>query len=104
MPHANLAIALLRQQQFEPAQAAIDRALELAPGRPDLVAIQAEVAQWSGRPDEALELMRRAARRRSTTRGCSTRSTARPGILQSEEDLQVVARAAGQAAARRTWW
>ena len=43
MPHANLAIALLRQQKFEPAREAIDRALtELGVGRGDRVALMAE--------------------------------------------------------------
>ncbi len=59
--HADLAIALLRQQRFEEAEPAIGRALELAPGRADLVAIQGEVFQWSGRPGQALEAFRRAA-------------------------------------------
>ncbi len=59
--HADLAIALLRQQRFEEAERAIGRALELAPGRADLTAIQGEVYQWSGRPDQALAAFRRAA-------------------------------------------
>ncbi len=59
--HADLAIALLRQQKFEEAEQAIGRALALAPGRADLVAIQGEVYQWSGRPEQALEAFRRAA-------------------------------------------
>jgi len=52
--HANLAIALLRQQRNSDAKAAIDAALRLAPGRPDLLAIRAEVEQWSGELDAAL--------------------------------------------------
>ncbi|MEM1178086.1 MAG: FG-GAP-like repeat-containing protein [Acidobacteriota bacterium] len=46
--HANLAISLLRQQRFDEALTAIDRALELTPDRPDLLAIRGEVRQWSG--------------------------------------------------------
>ncbi len=57
----NLAIARLRQQNHQAALASVDRALELAPGRGDLLAIRSEVLQWSGDLDGALELMRRAA-------------------------------------------
>lgn len=48
LPPANLAIALLRQQKNAEARKAIDAALALAPGRPELLAIRAEVEQWSG--------------------------------------------------------
>ena len=89
MPHANLAIALLRQQKFEPARAAIDKALELAPDRPELVAIQAEVAQWSGNPDEALELMRRAAAAAADNPRLQYALYRQAGILQSAEDLDL---------------
>ena len=58
---ANLAIALLRQQKGDDALEAISKALELAPGRGDLKAIEGEVHQWSGRPEEALEAYRQAA-------------------------------------------
>ena len=98
MPHANLAIARLRQQKFEPAQAAIDKALELAPDRSQLVAIQAEVAQWSGRPDEALELMRQAA-----TRGCSTPSTARRGSWARRRTWRHPS-SGWPGCGPRTWW
>ncbi|MFQ5348974.1 MAG: FG-GAP-like repeat-containing protein [Thermoanaerobaculia bacterium] len=87
MPHANLAIALLRQQKFEPAQAAIERALQLAPGEPALVAIRAEVAQWSGRPDEALELMRQTAAAARDNPRLQYALYRQAGILQSDEDL-----------------
>ena len=60
LPHANLAIALLRQQQYEPARQAIAKALALAPGRADLVAIEAEIQQWSGDLDGALIRMGQA--------------------------------------------
>ena len=59
--HANLAIALLRQQKQEEAFAAIDSALEIAPDRPDLLAIRAEIQQWSGDLDTALSTYVRAA-------------------------------------------
>ena len=103
MPHANLAIALLRQQKFEPAQAAIDKALELAPERPELIAIQAEVAQWSGRPDEALELMRQAATAAVDNPRLQYALHRQAGIMQAEEDLQTsLERLAGLRP--RTWW
>ncbi len=59
--HANLAIAELRQQRYAEALRAIERALETAPGQADLLAIQGEILQWSGQPEAALELFRRAA-------------------------------------------
>ncbi len=58
---ANLAIAELRQQKNEAAMASIEHALEIAPGRPDLLAIQSEVLQWTGDLDGALVLMKQAA-------------------------------------------
>ena len=57
---ANLAIAELRQQSYADAQQAIDKALELAPGRGDLLAIKAEILQWEGDVEAGLELMRQA--------------------------------------------
>ncbi len=57
----NLAIAELRQQKNDAAIATIDRALELAPGRADLLAIKSEVLQWTGDLEGALELMEQAA-------------------------------------------
>ncbi|MEO1086511.1 MAG: hypothetical protein AAFY88_19945, partial [Acidobacteriota bacterium] len=48
MGHGNMAIALLRQQRFEDASVAIEKALALAPGRADLLAIRGEIRQWSG--------------------------------------------------------
>jgi Tfp pilus assembly protein PilF len=59
--HANLAVAALRQQEFGEALASIDRALEIEPGAAQLVAIKADVLQWSGDSDAALPLYRRAA-------------------------------------------
>lgn len=57
---ANLAIALLRQQEYSAASTAIDRALELAPGRGDLLAIRGEILLWSGEREEALATLERA--------------------------------------------
>ena len=59
--HANLAIALLRQQKFDEALASIDAALALAPKRADLVAIRGEVLMWKGDRDAALVELRAAA-------------------------------------------
>ena len=61
LPHANLAIAALRQARLEEARAALARALALAPARPDLVAIDAEIAAASGDLETGLELFRAAA-------------------------------------------
>lgn len=62
LPWANLAIARLRQQKTEGAEEAIAKALEKAPERPDLLAIRAEILQWTGREGEALELLQEAVR------------------------------------------
>jgi Tfp pilus assembly protein PilF len=61
LPAANLAIALLRQQRGEEPLMWIDKAVALAPGRGDLLAIRGEVLQWSGRPEEALAAFQAAA-------------------------------------------
>ncbi len=61
LPWADLAVALLRQSRSDDALAAIDRALELAPGRPDLLSIRGEILGWEGRGDEALAALERAA-------------------------------------------
>ncbi|HEX5759977.1 MAG TPA: FG-GAP-like repeat-containing protein [Thermoanaerobaculia bacterium] len=60
LPHANLAVAQLRQQQTDAALAAIARALEKAPGRGDLLAIQTEALHWAGRAEEALAAAEKA--------------------------------------------
>ncbi|MEM7349921.1 MAG: tetratricopeptide repeat protein, partial [Acidobacteriota bacterium] len=57
----NLAIAELRQQKNDDAMASIERALELAPGRADLLAVRSEVLQWSGDLEGALQVMKEAA-------------------------------------------
>ena len=60
--HANLGIALLRQEQHEAALAAIDRALELGGDRADLRLVRADILQGTtGRGEEALRDYRRAA-------------------------------------------
>lgn len=61
LPYANLAIAALRQQKSDEATAAITQALAKAPGRADLLAIQGDVLQWSGKSEEALAAYRKAA-------------------------------------------
>ena len=58
---ANLAIASLRQQKTTEAVAFVERALEKAPGRADLLHVKADVLQWSGRPELALPVYREAA-------------------------------------------
>ena len=60
--HANLAVALLRQDRKDEALAAIDRALELGGARSDLLLIRADILQWTSRNEEALVDYRRAAR------------------------------------------
>ena len=60
--HANLAVALLRQDRKDEALAAIDRALELGGHRADLLLIRADILQWSGRNQDALVDYRRASR------------------------------------------
>lgn len=61
LPAANLAIALLRQQKGAEALPAIAAAQRLAPGRGDLLAIEADVLQWSGETERALAVALRAA-------------------------------------------
>ena len=61
--HANLSVALLRQDRHDQALAAIDRALELGGDRADLLLIRAEILRWTnGRNEDALADYRRAAR------------------------------------------
>ncbi len=52
--HANLAIAALRQQNFEQGLEAVDRALELSPGDGRLLSIRGDLLQWSGESEAAL--------------------------------------------------
>jgi len=57
---ANLAVALIRQQKGEEARSLIDRALALAPGRADLMTLQGDALQASGKPEAALSVYRSA--------------------------------------------
>jgi Flp pilus assembly protein TadD len=59
LPMANLAVALLRQQKNDEAMLQIEAALSLAPGRPDLLSIQAEILNWQGRLEDALAMHQR---------------------------------------------
>jgi len=61
LPWADLAIARLRQQEFSAAEDALAAALRISPEDPRLLSIQAEILQWSGNPEEALDLLQRAA-------------------------------------------
>ena len=49
--HANLAIALMRQQKFEEAISTVDRALAKSPGNPEVQTIRGEILQWGGSPE-----------------------------------------------------
>ena len=61
LPYADLAVAALRQQKSDEAASAVAQALSKAPGRADLLALQGDVLQWSGKDEEALALYRKAA-------------------------------------------
>lgn len=61
LPDADLAVADLRQQKSDEAAAAIAQALAKAPGRGDLLALQGDIFQWSGKDEEALAATRKAA-------------------------------------------
>src|SRR3954447_8934574 len=64
LPYADLAVAALRLQKSDEATTAIAQALARAPGRADLLAdllaIQGDVLQWSGKSEEALAAYRKA--------------------------------------------
>ena len=62
--HANLAVALMRQDRHEAALEAIDRAIDLGGDRADLLLIRADILYWwsSGSNEDALAYYRRAAR------------------------------------------
>jgi Tfp pilus assembly protein PilF len=61
LAYANLAVAALRQQKNDEALDWIAQALRKAPGRADLLAIEGEILQWSGRAEESLAAHRKAA-------------------------------------------
>ena len=76
--HANLAVALLRQDRKDEALAAIERALELGGGRADLLLIRADILQWTSRNDEALADYAGPPAARPTTRKRSTPCSGTP--------------------------
>ncbi|HEV2845966.1 MAG TPA: FG-GAP-like repeat-containing protein, partial [Thermoanaerobaculia bacterium] len=61
LPYANLAVAALRVQNSEEAVSWINQALAKAPGRADLLMIQGDILQWSGKDEEALAAYRKSA-------------------------------------------
>jgi Tfp pilus assembly protein PilF len=61
LAYADLAVAALRLQQSEVAAKRIGEALQRAPGRADLLAIQGAILQWGGRNEESLAAYRGAA-------------------------------------------
>ncbi len=61
LPFANLAIARLRQQDFEGAQAAVDQALALTPEDARVLAVQAEILRWQNDFDGAVAVYRKVA-------------------------------------------
>jgi Tfp pilus assembly protein PilF len=58
---ANLAIALLRQQKAGEALLMVQRALQVAPERGDLLAIRGDILAWQGDAEAALAAYRQAA-------------------------------------------
>lgn len=81
LPHANQAIAALRQARLDEARTALRRALRLAPGRPDLVAIEAELMVAAGDLEGGLERFRIAAA------GAPDRPDLQFALLRSGEEL-----------------
>ena len=61
--YANLAIALLRQQKYQPALLVVGQGLEAFPGEPRLLTIRGEILQWTGDLEGALAVLEEAARR-----------------------------------------
>ncbi len=61
MPWANLAVAQLRQQQTDDALRSIARAIELAPGNGEVLAVKGAILDWTGDGDAALAAYRQAA-------------------------------------------
>ena len=59
--YANLAIALLRQQKYEPALRVLDVVPEERRDDPGLLAVRADVLQWTGDLAGALDVLERAA-------------------------------------------
>jgi tetratricopeptide (TPR) repeat protein len=63
LPHANLAISLLRQQKTDEAMEIIAKAEAKTPDDPRLIAIRGEILSWSGKNEAGIEAFRDAARR-----------------------------------------
>jgi Tfp pilus assembly protein PilF len=61
LPHANQAIAALRQARLDVARTALERALRLAPERPDLLAVDGELLTAAGDLEAGLARFRAAA-------------------------------------------
>ncbi|MGH7805517.1 MAG: FG-GAP-like repeat-containing protein, partial [Candidatus Binatia bacterium] len=61
LAHANLAIALLRQQKYDDARASVAVAIEKAPKRADVLWIAADIEAAAGESERALESYARAA-------------------------------------------
>jgi Tfp pilus assembly protein PilF len=61
LPYANLAIACLRQQKLQEAASWIAQAVAKAPNRADVLWLQGDVLQVSGKHEEALAAYRKAA-------------------------------------------
>src|SRR5687768_7252619 len=57
---ANLALTELRRGEVEPAAAAVERALALAPGHADVLMLASRLASARGDVDEGVALLRRA--------------------------------------------
>lgn len=59
--YANLSIALLRQQKYDPALRVVTTALQQFPGHARLLSIQGDILQWTGDLDGGLKLLDQAA-------------------------------------------
>ncbi|MEL7058586.1 MAG: FG-GAP-like repeat-containing protein [Acidobacteriota bacterium] len=60
LPHANLAIALLRRQQHAEALEALARAVAIEGESPRLLALRGEILQWTGDLEAALKALEQA--------------------------------------------
>lgn len=99
--HANLAIALLRQQKLEEAEATLATALATAPGRGDLLALRGDILQWSGRQDEALKAYQEAAEANPEDPEVQYSLYRQATSLDSEEAEQAAAQTASRLAQLR---
>jgi len=94
--HANLAIARLRQQNFEGAREAADEAVRLAPDDGRIAAISAEVFHWSGDEESALSEFERAADRSPDELEVLYRLYEQAGQMRSEQAEAAHRRALGR--------